>query len=49
MEGIRNNEPVWTYQFDTYNSFGDDKSKELIIIFDQINVVKAYRYASNMD
>lgn len=48
-EGVRNGDSLWTYQFDTYNSIGKDKSKELVILFDQKNVVKAYRYASNMD
>lgn len=48
-EGMRNGEPMWTYQFDTYNAFGKDKSKELVILFDKSNVVRAYRYASNMD
>jgi hypothetical protein len=48
-EGMRDGDPLWTYQFDSYNAVGDDKSKELVILFDQKNVVKAYRYASNMD
>lgn len=49
IEGMRNGDPMWTYQFDSYNAVGDDKSKELVILFDQKNIVKAYRYASNMD
>jgi len=50
-EGVRNGNPMWTYQFDTYNSLGigEDKSKELVILFDQEHIVRAYRYASNMD
>ncbi len=48
-EGVRNGSPMWTYQFDAYNSFGKDNSKELIILFDKNHVVQAYRYASNMD
>ena len=50
-EGVRNGNPMWTYQFDTYNSLGigKDKSKELVILFDKENIVQAYRYASNMD
>ncbi len=48
-EGMRNGDPMWTYQFDTYNSMGKDKSKELVILFDNQNIVRAYRYASNMD
>ncbi len=49
IEGMRNGNPMWTYQFDSYNAVGDDKSKELVLLFGQNNVVKAYRYASNMD
>ncbi len=48
-EGVRSGDAMWTYQFDTFNPIGNDKSKELVILFDQQNVVKAYRYASNMD
>ena len=48
-EGVRNGNPMWTYQFDTWQSIGEDKSKELVILFDKKNIVRAYRYASNMD
>ncbi len=48
-EGMRNGNPMWTYQFDMWHSLGKDKSKELVILFDNNNIVQAYRYASNMD
>ena len=48
-EGVRDGDVLWTYQFDTYNSFGKSKSKELIILFDPSGVVKAYRVSSNME
>ena len=48
-EGVRNGTPMWTYQFDMWHSLGDDESKELVILFDDKNIVRAYRYASNMD
>jgi len=48
-EGTRNGDAMWTYQFDTYSAVGQDKSKELVILFDQNQVVRAYRYASNID
>ncbi len=48
-EGIRSGDSMWTYQFDAYTPIGKARSKELVILFDQQNVVKAYRYASNMD
>ncbi len=49
IEGMRNGDPMWTFQFDSWSAVGDDKSKELVLLFGQNNVVKAYRYASNMD
>jgi len=48
-EGVRNGNPMWTYQFDTWQSIGKDHSKELVILFDKNHIVQAYRYASNMD
>ncbi len=48
-EGMRNGDAMWTYQFDTYTAIGEDKSKELVILFDQDLIVKGYRYASNID
>ncbi len=47
-EGVRNGDVLWTYQFDTYNPFGKDLSKELVLLFDPAGVVKAYRFSSNM-
>ena len=40
---------MWAYQFDTYSSFSDAKSRELVVLFDVNLRVKAYRYESNMD
>jgi len=48
-EGLRSGDPMWTYQFDLWHSIGREHSKELVILFDQNHVVRAYRYASNMD
>ncbi len=48
-EGMRDGEAMWTYQFDTYSVVSQSKSKELVILFGQGNIVKAYRYASNID
>jgi hypothetical protein len=48
-EGKRDGHIMWTYQFEAYNSFGEGKSKELTILFDDKHIVRAYRYASNMD
>ena len=48
-EGVRDDNVLWTYQFDTYNPIGKDHSKELVILFDSAGVVKAYRFSSNME
>lgn len=46
-EGTENNHTMWTYQKDTWQAFGEGVSKGLVILFDDNNIVKAYRYESN--
>jgi len=46
-EGTENGNVMWTYQFDKYSALGKDQSKDLVILFDDKNVVKAYRYTSS--
>ncbi len=48
-EGIENKHTMWTYQFDKYNVFTEAKSKDLVILFDENNIVKAYRFTSSID
>jgi len=48
-EGIENTHIMWTYQFDKYNVFTEAQSKDLVILFDESNVVKAYRFTSSID
>jgi len=48
-EGTENNHTMWTYQFDKYSVFSDTKSKDLVILFDDNNIVKAYRFTSSLD
>ena len=38
---------MWTYQFDQWNAIGAAQSKDLVILFDQKNIVKGYRYTSS--
>ena len=45
-EGSENQYLMWTYQFDKYVA-GSTESKDLVILFDDKNLVKAYRYTSN--
>jgi hypothetical protein len=46
-EGKENNHSMWTYQQDTWQAIGKGKSKGLVILFDDKNIVKAYSYESN--
>jgi len=38
---------MWTYQFDKWNATGPAESKDLVILFDNKNIVKAYRYTTS--
>ena len=46
-EGTENGYTKWTYQIDKYRALGNMESKGLVILFDDQNKVKAYRYESN--
>ena len=46
-EGTKNSYTMWTYQIDKWQTLGDVESKALVILFDDKNKVKAYRYESN--
>ena len=46
-EGTENGYTMWTYQIDKWRALGDMESKGLVILFDDQNKVKAYRYESN--
>ena len=46
-KGIENGQVMWTYQFDQWNALGSTHSKDLVILFDKENIVKAYRYTTS--
>ena len=46
-KGVENNQTMWTYQFDKWNAVGPAQSKDLVILFDNKNIVKAYRYTTS--
>ena len=46
-EGTENNHTMWTYQLDTWRAIGEGQSNGLVILFDDKNIVKAYRYESS--
>jgi hypothetical protein len=47
-EGNENGHTMWTYQFDKWKAIGDNESKDLVILFDDSNIVKAYRYTDTL-
>ncbi|UCD11955.1 MAG: hypothetical protein JSU88_02385 [Nitrospinaceae bacterium] len=47
-EGNENGHTMWTYQFDKYKLVGEPESRDLVILFDENQVVKAYRYTSSL-
>jgi hypothetical protein len=46
-KGLERGQTMWTYQFDQWNAVGPAQSKDLVILFDQKNIVKGYRYTSS--
>ena len=46
-EGIEDGQVMWTYQFDQWNIFEPVESKDLVILFDEKNIVRAYRYTTS--
>ena len=46
-KGIENGQVMWTYQFDKWSAVGPAQSKDLVILFDKENIVKAYRYTTS--
>jgi hypothetical protein len=48
-EGIENTHTMWTYQLDKWYALAETKSKDLVILFDEKNIVKANRFTSSID
>ena len=46
-KGVESDQAMWTYQFDKWNAVGPTHSKDLVILFDKENIVKAYRYTAS--
>ena len=46
-KGLENGQAMWTYQFDKWKALGAAQSKDLIILFDNKSIVKAYRYTAS--
>ncbi len=46
-KGIQNGYSVWTYEYNFYNSLGNDIIKDMIIVFDAQGVVKSHQMMTN--
>ena len=45
--GVQNGYPVWTYEYNFYNSLGSDITKDMVIVFDHRGVVKSHQMMTN--
>ena len=45
-EGTENGQTMWTYDFNQWKALGPAQSKDLVILFDKNNTVKAYRFTA---
>jgi S1-C subfamily serine protease len=48
-KGMHEGYIMWTYQFDKWELLGSVQSKDLIILFDENNIVRAHRYTGTGD
>jgi hypothetical protein len=46
-KGIQNGYPVWTYEYNFYNSLGNDTTKDMVLVFDRRGVVKSRQMMTN--
>ena len=45
--GTQNGLPVWVYEYNLYHSIKDDKSKNLVVLFDSNGVVQSHQFMSS--
>ena len=45
--GIQNGQPIWVYENHNYSVISKNKSKDLIITFDSVGIVKSYQFMSS--
>jgi hypothetical protein len=46
-KGIQNGFSVWTYEYNFYNSLGNNIMKDMVIVFDQRGIVKSHQMMTN--
>ena len=46
-KGVQNGYKVWTYEYNFFNSLGNDITKDMVIVFDHRGVVKSHQMMTN--
>ena len=46
-KGVQNGYKTWTYEYNFYNAFGNNITKDIIIVFTQSGVVKSHQMMTN--
>jgi hypothetical protein len=46
-KGVQNGYKVWTYEYNVYNSLGNDITKDMVIVFTPTGVVKSHQMMTN--
>ena len=46
-KGVQNGYKVWTYEYNFYNTLGNNITKDMIIVFTQSGVVKSHQMMTN--
>ncbi|MEC7641413.1 MAG: hypothetical protein VYC17_04570 [Nitrospinota bacterium] len=46
-KGVENGNLIWVYEYSTYNVFGRNTSKDMIVVFDKNDIVQSHQYMAN--
>ena len=46
-KGVQNGSKIWTYEYNVYNSLGNDITKDIVVVFTPSGVVKSHQMMTN--
>ena len=46
-KGVQNGSKIWTYEYNAYNSLGNDITKDIVVVFTPSGVVKSHQMMTN--
>jgi hypothetical protein len=46
-KGVQNGSKVWTYEYNIYNSLGNNTTKDIVVVFTPSGVVKSHQMMTN--